>query len=193
MRYELEKKEHGVRGPQKSAQNEQSSGTAETIAKETGVSLATIRRDAEFAKALESMDPELKEKVLAGKSGLTRGASEERAERRQPWRDDAGRPPRLSGHDAFAGMRAGRTFLPGFEKTGRARSRSECDQAAEEKPVSRPGMDVLSDPKRSRPPPGGSSWIESPGSTVVLRSSNGWYSQAVFNFFSQGGGRGFFL
>jgi hypothetical protein len=71
MRYNLEKKDEGR--PEKPAQNEQVKGaTAEKIAKETGVSPATIRRDADYAKAVESMDPELRAKVLAGKSGLSK-------------------------------------------------------------------------------------------------------------------------
>jgi hypothetical protein len=59
LRYELEKKEHGVRRPKKPGQNDHPSGMAVTIAKETGVSPPTVPRDAQSVKALESMDLEL--------------------------------------------------------------------------------------------------------------------------------------
>ena len=71
IRYNLEKKEHGGQIPgSRSDQNDQS--TAEHIAKETGVSAPTIRRDAKFAEALDKLTPEEKMEVLAGKSKKTK-------------------------------------------------------------------------------------------------------------------------
>jgi hypothetical protein len=73
IRYELEKRKKGGQIPgSRVAQNEQSITTADKIGKETGVSAGTIRRDAQFSKALNSMPPELRDKVLAGRSGLTK-------------------------------------------------------------------------------------------------------------------------
>ena len=73
IRYELEKKEDGGQIPgSRVAQNEQSITTADKIGKETGVSAGTIRRDAQFSKALNSMPPELRDKILAHRSGLTK-------------------------------------------------------------------------------------------------------------------------
>jgi hypothetical protein len=121
LRYELEKKESGVRGPKKGGQNGPPK-TAERIARETGVSARTVKRDAQFAKGLESMDPELKAKVLAGDSGLTKKqviawpnlSEEQRKEalegnKKREGRkktgasnsgtEGAGRPPKFSGND----------------------------------------------------------------------------------------------
>lgn len=58
VRYELEKKENGQRGPEKLGQNDQAFGTAEKIAKQTGVSEKTVRRNAQFAQAVDKMTPE---------------------------------------------------------------------------------------------------------------------------------------
>jgi hypothetical protein len=72
IRYELEKKEEG--GDQKSlAQNEQVKGTtAEIIGYDFGISPATVRRNAQFAQAVDKMTHEEKAEVLAGKSGKTK-------------------------------------------------------------------------------------------------------------------------
>lgn len=64
-RYERTKKADGVRGKQKLGQNEPAS-TAEKIAHESGVSPATVKRDAAFARAVEA-DPELKRAVMERK------------------------------------------------------------------------------------------------------------------------------
>ena len=72
IRYLLEKKEHGVRGPKKSDQNEHSFKTAESISRETGVSPATVRRNAQFAEAIAKMSPGERAEVLAGKSDKTK-------------------------------------------------------------------------------------------------------------------------
>jgi hypothetical protein len=85
MRYELEKKQNGERGPEKPGQNDQAFGTAEKIAKETGVSARTIRRDAQFSQAVDKMTPEEKADVLAGRAGyqtvtVCRGFAEPRQE-----------------------------------------------------------------------------------------------------------------
>jgi len=47
-------------------------GASEKLAKEYGVSSKTIERDAEFAKAVDKMNPEEKTEVLAGTSGKTK-------------------------------------------------------------------------------------------------------------------------
>ncbi len=70
IRYNLEKKQ-GERTDLTSDQNDQKS-TAEKIAQETGVSAPTIRRDAQFAEAVDKLPPEEKKKVLAGKSKKTK-------------------------------------------------------------------------------------------------------------------------
>lgn len=49
------KKAHGDRGPKKMDQNEPSFSTAEIIARETGVSAATIKRDAKYAEACDKL------------------------------------------------------------------------------------------------------------------------------------------
>ena len=72
-RYQAEKKAHGDRGPEKTAQNGQSfSGTAERLGEEYSVSKNTIRRDAEFADAVDKIEktsgPEAKAAVLSGKA-----------------------------------------------------------------------------------------------------------------------------
>ena len=70
-------KEGGDRKSGSLAQNEQVIGpTAETIAKKHGVSAATVRRDAEFAEAVDAVGvsegPAAKEEILSGKSGKTK-------------------------------------------------------------------------------------------------------------------------
>lgn len=60
-RYNRTKKAHGVRGKEKMGQNDPSS-TADALAVEYGVSPATIKRDAKFAKEVES-DPELQRAI----------------------------------------------------------------------------------------------------------------------------------
>lgn len=54
-RYNRTKKGHGERGPEKSGQNVQSFSTAETLAAEHGVDEKTIRRDGQFAEAVETL------------------------------------------------------------------------------------------------------------------------------------------
>ncbi len=71
----LEKKPHGGdrKGEKSKVQNELLIGeTAKRIAEEHGVSAATIRRDAEFAKAVDTLPPKEKEEVLSGKSGKSK-------------------------------------------------------------------------------------------------------------------------
>jgi N6-adenosine-specific RNA methylase IME4 len=60
--YKLEKKGNGQRGPEKRDQNDQASGTAERLAKEHGVSPATVRRAEKFYDEVENT-PELKKAV----------------------------------------------------------------------------------------------------------------------------------
>ena len=67
--YKLEKKAHGKRGPEKTDQNEQSFGTAQRIAKEVGVSPATVRRAEKFYDEVERT-PELKQAVEEGRPVL---------------------------------------------------------------------------------------------------------------------------
>lgn len=63
-RYASEKKAHGERGPKKTGHNVQSSGTAEKLSEEYGVDEKTIRRDAAFATAVDTLaknvGPEIK-------------------------------------------------------------------------------------------------------------------------------------
>ncbi|MCP4708903.1 MAG: hypothetical protein GY869_09785 [Planctomycetes bacterium] len=75
----LKKRWHGQRKEGKNSpkgQNEPSEKTAEKIAKQHGVSEATIKRDAQFTKALERIEKfvgvDVKEKILAGKSGFSK-------------------------------------------------------------------------------------------------------------------------
>lgn len=68
FRYNLEKKANGVRGPEKLDQNDPAS-TAERLATEFGVSAPTIKRDAAFASAVETLKPhmpDITERVMAG-------------------------------------------------------------------------------------------------------------------------------
>jgi len=60
--YKLEKKGNGQRGPEKPDQNDQALGTAERLAKEHGVSPATVRRAEKFYHEVENT-PELKKAV----------------------------------------------------------------------------------------------------------------------------------
>ncbi len=61
------------KGEKSKVQNELLIGeTAKRIAEEHGVSAATIRRDAEFAKAVDTLPPKEKEEVLSGKSGKSK-------------------------------------------------------------------------------------------------------------------------
>jgi N6-adenosine-specific RNA methylase IME4 len=60
--YKIEKKGNGQRGPEKRDQNDQASGTAERLAKEHGVSPATVRRAEKFYDEVENT-PELKKAV----------------------------------------------------------------------------------------------------------------------------------
>lgn len=80
LRYRTEKKKHG--GDRKSSdQNEhlieQKERTAVRIAKELGVSEATVRRDAEYSEAVDAIGKnvgrEAKAEILSGNSGLTKG------------------------------------------------------------------------------------------------------------------------
>lgn len=81
-RRHLRAKSQGKRTDKTSAQNEQkSSDTAERLAKEHGVSRATIVRDGQFAEAVEvikQVDPQIEAKVVAG-SGPAKGAVVEAA------------------------------------------------------------------------------------------------------------------
>ena len=67
--YKLEKKANGKRGPEKPDQNEQAFTTAERIAKEVGVSPATVRRAEKFYDEVERT-PELKQAVEEGRPVL---------------------------------------------------------------------------------------------------------------------------
>jgi hypothetical protein len=69
LRYNLEKKESdGFEDRDLSGDQNDHPTTAEKIAKETGVSAPTVRRDAKFAEAVDKLPPEEKKEVLAGKS-----------------------------------------------------------------------------------------------------------------------------
>lgn len=80
-RYHAEKKSEGApegnanRAKQR-AQNEPVERTAERLASEYNVSPATIKRDAQFAEAVDALagvsGPEVKAKILSGESGLTK-------------------------------------------------------------------------------------------------------------------------
>lgn len=74
-RYNAEKKADGKRGPQKLDQNEPAS-TASKLAKEFGVSPATVKRDAKFADAVDTIaanvGKEHKAEILSGRSGLSK-------------------------------------------------------------------------------------------------------------------------
>jgi hypothetical protein len=71
LRYNLEKKEVGH--PENQCGHfGHIKRTAEKIAEETGVSARTVRRDAKFAKAVDELPSEEKQKVLAGKSKKTK-------------------------------------------------------------------------------------------------------------------------
>lgn len=83
LMYNLEKKKHGGDRGNKhtklpTAQNEQLQGnedTSDKIAKETGVSRATVVRAGQFASAVDALsenEPSVKAAILSGKSGLTR-------------------------------------------------------------------------------------------------------------------------
>lgn len=63
-RYNRTKKGHGERGPEKSGQNVQSFSTAESLAAEHGVNEKTIRRDGEFAEAVETLG--IEREIVAG-------------------------------------------------------------------------------------------------------------------------------
>jgi hypothetical protein len=63
-RYNRTKKGHGERGPEKSGQNVQSFSTAESLAAEHGVNEKTIRRDGEFAEAVEALG--IEREIVAG-------------------------------------------------------------------------------------------------------------------------------
>jgi hypothetical protein len=72
--YLNKKQAHGGQVAKGSAQNAHSK-TAEQVAEKHGVNQATVRRDAEFAKAVDRIgaaDPAAKESILSGKSGQTR-------------------------------------------------------------------------------------------------------------------------
>lgn len=76
LRY-LKEKTQGFRTDLTSAQNDQKLGasTAEILAEEYNVSPATIRRDGEFAKAVDRIaqeNPHLKNEILSGKSPITK-------------------------------------------------------------------------------------------------------------------------
>lgn len=78
LRYNQEKSQ-GKRSDLTSGQNDQkleTESTAVSLAKEYNVSPKTIVRDAEFAKGVETIgkkDPELKKKILKGKSPISKG------------------------------------------------------------------------------------------------------------------------
>jgi len=64
------------KGAGSTAQNEPMKNTAELLAEQTGVSAATIKRDARFAAAVDKLataaGPEVKQKILDPKSGLSK-------------------------------------------------------------------------------------------------------------------------
>jgi len=69
--YEMRKKEHGGQLPKGIPQNEGSLSTAEIVAKETGVSRATVERAAEFVKAIDKVAtvvPDVLAKVRKGET-----------------------------------------------------------------------------------------------------------------------------
>lgn len=72
IQYKLEKKEVGVRGPEKMDQNDPSFSTAEKIAEQHHVSPATVKRAEKFAEAVDKLSPEEKTEVLAGRSDKTK-------------------------------------------------------------------------------------------------------------------------
>ena len=88
--YEQSKGEHGAphgnqnASKKQSGQNDHSVNTSESIAEQTGVSEKTIRRDAEYAKAIDKLaeiaGPEVRENILSGKSGLSKKDVKEAAE-----------------------------------------------------------------------------------------------------------------
>jgi len=67
--YKLEKKGHGQRGPGKCDQNDHTLRTSERLAKEHGVSPATVRRAEKFYEEVEKT-PELKKAVEEGRPVL---------------------------------------------------------------------------------------------------------------------------
>lgn len=67
MLYNGSKKEHGERGSKKIDQSDPSS-TAEVVAKQTGVSAPTVKRDGKFAEALEKVGMNITEFKASGKS-----------------------------------------------------------------------------------------------------------------------------
>jgi len=77
-------KRQGARTDLTSGQNDQKSTTADRLAKEHGVSPATIRRDGKFAEEVEKT-PELAEAVRAGKPvfQVKREMAEQRREERR--------------------------------------------------------------------------------------------------------------
>jgi len=71
-RYNLEKQSIGGQLPKGGGQNDPPVKTAEKLAKEYGVSPATIKRDAKFAEAVDKLPPEEKQYILSGKSKKTK-------------------------------------------------------------------------------------------------------------------------
>jgi hypothetical protein len=68
-RYNRTKKEHGKRGKEKIAQNEQSFGTAEALGSEYGVSRETVKRAGKFAEEV-AKTPELQAAIANRKPVL---------------------------------------------------------------------------------------------------------------------------
>lgn len=88
--YNLEKQSHGTNrhtAKSKRAQNGPSRKTAETLGKQHGVSKNTIKRDAKFAEAIDTIaavSPKARDAMLAGEINYTRAAVAELAELERP-------------------------------------------------------------------------------------------------------------
>ncbi len=74
IKYKREKKQANGFGDRDLSvdQNDPRDTTAERIAKETGVSAPTIKRDAKFAEAVDKLEPEERKGVLSGRSKKTK-------------------------------------------------------------------------------------------------------------------------
>ncbi len=71
LRYNIEKKSPGQ--PPEGDQKEHQGKTADRLAKEFGVSPATVRRDAKFAEKVNELASEKKAEILIGKRKSTKG------------------------------------------------------------------------------------------------------------------------
>lgn len=91
LKYKQAKKSQGGTGAnqhKQSGQNVHSAKTASVVADECGVDEKTIRRDAKFAEAVDTLSKtagkEVKQEILSGKSGLTKKAVVEIAKLPEP-------------------------------------------------------------------------------------------------------------